>query len=87
MKTAIIAATLLITSGSLLYSCTNSSGTTATTSDSTSTANNYGGYASEEEWGKHIVTISGCNDCHSPKTMTAQGPVVDTTRASYVKRF
>ena len=81
MKTAIIASALLITAASFLYSCTSSSGNTTAAPDSTSTANNYGGFASQEEWGKHIVTISGCNDCHSPKTMTAQGPVVDATKA------
>jgi hypothetical protein len=30
------------------------------------------------ERGKYLVTIGGCNDCHTPKTMTAQGPVDDT---------
>ncbi|MBC8047643.1 MAG: hypothetical protein H7Y00_12660 [Fimbriimonadaceae bacterium] len=30
--------------------------------------------------GKYIVSISGCNDCHTPKNMTAQGPVPDMTR-------
>jgi mono/diheme cytochrome c family protein len=30
--------------------------------------------------GKYLVTIGGCYDCHSPKIMTAQGPVLDTTR-------
>lgn len=35
------------------------------------------GYASKAEWGKHIVSITGCNDCHSPKMMTDKGPVVD----------
>ena len=30
--------------------------------------------------GKFIVDIGGCNDCHSPKTMTPQGPVVDASR-------
>jgi hypothetical protein len=30
--------------------------------------------------GKYLVTISGCNDCHSPKMMTSHGPVPDTTR-------
>ena len=32
------------------------------------------------ERGKLLVTIGGCNDCHSPKIMTAKGPDVDTTR-------
>ncbi|MFI5171202.1 MAG: c-type cytochrome [Chitinophagales bacterium] len=30
--------------------------------------------------GKYIVTASGCNDCHSPKTMTEQGPVPDMSK-------
>lgn len=41
---------------------------------------NYGGYKSQVEWGKHLVTIAGCNDCHTPKILTPQGPVDDTTR-------
>ena len=27
--------------------------------------------------GGYLVSIMGCDDCHSPKNMTAQGPVVD----------
>ncbi len=30
--------------------------------------------------GKYLVTIGGCNDCHSPKKMTPNGPVVDEAR-------
>lgn len=26
--------------------------------------------------GEYLVTISGCNDCHSPKQITEQGPMV-----------
>src|SRR6476646_6135159 len=40
----------------------------------------YGGYESAEQWGQHIITVSGCHDCHSPKKMTATGPVIDSTR-------
>ena len=32
------------------------------------------------ERGKYLVNLGGCNDCHSPKVMTASGPVPDTTR-------
>lgn len=35
------------------------------------------GYDSEVAWGEHIVTISGCTDCHSPKVMTDHGPEPD----------
>ena len=34
--------------------------------DSNPTAD-YNGYASAEQWGEHLVTICGCNDCHTPK--------------------
>jgi hypothetical protein len=30
--------------------------------------------------GKYLVTIGSCNDCHSPKLMTPQGPMVDESR-------
>lgn len=30
--------------------------------------------------GKYIVTTGGCGDCHTPKVMTANGPMEDTTR-------
>lgn len=34
----------------------------------------YGGFESQVAWGKHIVTIGGCNDCHTPKKMGPAGP-------------
>lgn len=40
---------------------------------------NYGGYKSQEQWGEHLVTIAGCNDCHTPKKMTAMGPEIDSS--------
>ena len=30
--------------------------------------------------GKYLMTFGSCHDCHSPKTMTDQGPVPDTAR-------
>jgi mono/diheme cytochrome c family protein len=32
------------------------------------------------ERGRYLVNIGGCNDCHTPKIMTANGPIVDETR-------
>src|SRR5258708_12841273 len=32
-----------------------------------------------EERGKYLVDIGSCTDCHSPKIMTKDGPVPDTT--------
>lgn len=40
---------------------------------------NFGGYENQVDWGKHLVTIGGCNDCHTPKKMTPMGPVDDST--------
>ncbi len=30
--------------------------------------------------GRYLVTIMGCNDCHSPKIMGPHGPMIDTAR-------
>lgn len=32
------------------------------------------------ERGRYLVNVIGCSDCHTPKLMTATGPVPDTTR-------
>ena len=39
----------------------------------------YGGYASAELFGEHLVTVCACNDCHTPKKMTANGPEPDSS--------
>lgn len=39
----------------------------------------FGGYASQVDWGKHLVTVGACGDCHTPKKMTNMGPVEDST--------
>ena len=51
------------------------------TTASTETAEkpNFGGYESQVKWGEHLVTIGGCNDCHTPKKMTPMGPADDST--------
>jgi len=36
--------------------------------------------AGMEFHGKYLVNAIGCNDCHSPKMMTPQGPIPDTTK-------
>src|ERR1043165_5219312 len=40
----------------------------------------YGGYASQVKYGEHLVTICGCNDCHTPKKMGPHGMVLDSSR-------
>ena len=39
----------------------------------------FAGFESQVKWGEHLVTIGGCNDCHTPKKMTPMGPVDDTS--------
>jgi hypothetical protein len=53
----------------------------ASPNDTTATVSNNsnGGYESQVKWGEHLVTIGGCNDCHTPKKMTPMGPVDDTS--------
>jgi mono/diheme cytochrome c family protein len=36
--------------------------------------------AAQVERGKYLVTLAGCNDCHTPKKMTDKGPVFDESR-------
>src|SRR6478752_4420884 len=52
---------------------------TETAGTATTTAENYGGYDSPVKWGEHLVTVGGCNDCHSPKKMTPMGPDIDSS--------
>ena len=49
------------------------------TSSSEAEKPNFGGYETQIKWGEHLVTIGGCNDCHTPKKMTPMGPVDDST--------
>ena len=39
----------------------------------------FGGFDSQVKWGAHLVTIGGCNDCHTPKKMGPNGPENDTS--------
>ncbi len=63
----------------IFYRCTTDTATNTTATDSSSAKTMYGGYASQVQWGGHLVLISGCNDCHTPKKMTNKGPVDDTS--------
>lgn len=56
-----------------LVQCSNAS------NDQTAAVNNFNGFASQVQWGEHIVTIAGCHDCHTPKKMTAMGPDIDSS--------
>jgi len=38
-----------------------------------------GGFESQVKYGAHLVTIGGCNDCHTPKKMTEHGMEFDSS--------
>ena len=73
LKTALV----LIAIGGIIIGC-NSPDNASTTTDTPDTKI----IAAHDpvSRGKYLTTIGGCNDCHSPKIMTAQGPTVDTTK-------
>jgi mono/diheme cytochrome c family protein len=90
MKKLSVIILLTMASAIFLFSkCNTSSGKKDTTSmDSTSAdatpaaaVDSYGGFSTPEEWGHHIVTVADCGNCHTPKKMTAMGPVEDEALA------
>lgn len=82
MKPVLILTGIILLSFILSFSACKQ-GQSESTSESKDTsvveasAPTYGGFESEVAWGKHIVTIAGCNDCHTPKKMGPNGPEDD----------
>jgi hypothetical protein len=68
-----------VMSSVLFIGCNQKQSSTDKAEAKTTMASNimYGGFKSEVLWGKHLVIVGGCNDCHTPKKMTAMGPVPD----------
>ncbi|CAN5825064.1 hypothetical protein BH10BAC2_BH10BAC2_38320 [soil metagenome] len=50
---------------------------TPDTAKETSPTVMFGGFENQAKWGEHIVAITGCNDCHTPKKMGPNGPEDD----------
>jgi len=59
--------------------CSENKPAEPTTTSTATEKPSFGGYENPVKWGEHLVAISGCNDCHTPKKMTPMGPVDDTT--------
>jgi len=76
-----IAGFILFSGMTALIACTGKTtaeNTTTSSADSVSSAKmQYGGFESQVQWGEHLVTIGGCNDCHTPKKMGPNGPEND----------
>ena len=45
----------------------------------TSAKENYGGFENQVKWGEHLVIVSACHDCHTPKKMGPMGPEIDSS--------
>jgi hypothetical protein len=58
---SIIIATLFVF---LFIKCKNSK---SETTEVPVTKANFAGFESQVKWGEHLVTVSACHDCHSPK--------------------
>ena len=69
---------LLLVCAFYVWACTNPNDTT----NKTETAKSIVAEVAKDTvlHGKYLVEIMGCGDCHSPKMMTAQGPVPDPKR-------
>ena len=77
MKTTILK--ILIPAGIFLSQCTPSGNENTASKPDSTTAPDYHGYASREQWGEHLVAVSACNDCHTPKKMTERGMELDSS--------
>jgi hypothetical protein len=86
MKQTIVAlGAILMVGVSAIVACNGASNTSDRSEGMTPTSNQPVQTASlsgadQIARGHYLVSIMGCNDCHSPKVMTPQGPVADTTR-------
>ena len=70
-------ATFILLALVLLFACTNNneSDKTAKQPDESSIK-----ILDSVSRGRYLVTIMGCNDCHTPKIMTPKGPALDEKR-------
>jgi len=77
MKKWIVFLSIISVTAIIFYACTD----TKTEPVATAAKEGFGGFESQVKWGEHLVTISACHDCHTPKKMTAMGPVEDMSLA------
>ncbi len=75
MKKSLAVLSLISLSVFIFYACTNSNTVPATTT----AKENFGGFDSQVKWGEHLVIVSACHDCHTPKKMTPMGPDIDSS--------
>lgn len=76
MKNKLIVICFLLASCIFIFSQCSENNSTKKETDQ---KQKFGGFESQVKWGEHLVLLGGCNDCHTPKKMTPQGPVPDNT--------
>jgi hypothetical protein len=76
-----LTACLLMTAGILAYAC-NSNDPAKTTEDSNKDIKNQRQLEGKEQLarGEQLLTIGGCNDCHTPKVFGPQGMGFDSSK-------
>lgn len=79
MKTRIIITFFIMALIPLLWMSCNQNKSPESKNASVNLNQKNGDFKNQVEYGRHLVTIIGCNDCHTPKKMTAMGPVPDTS--------
>lgn len=78
-KELIIAALICLASSLAVVQCTGYSEESYPDAHKVSKPT-YGGFDSQEQWGEHLITVSACHDCHSPKKVGARGLELDSSR-------
>lgn len=79
MKNQILV-TLFFAFGILVFACQPQQKETEEMDDQQTDATTKMTHEDSVKRGEYLVTIMGCEDCHSPKLMTDQGPVPDPDR-------
>jgi predicted small secreted protein len=77
MKNILLPSYLLMVATSVFLTACNQNTTTGQSTQQELQKSDYGGFESQIKYGEHLVTICGCNDCHTPKKMGANGPEPD----------
>lgn len=80
-KRLTIIATSVAASMAILIACNQQPAAAGNSVDTSKTATAampaFNGFESQEKWGEHLVIVTGCNDCHTPKKMGPNGPEPD----------
>jgi hypothetical protein len=77
MKRISTTAIMLIAVALISTQCTDEKKEDTSTSEVKPAVAQFGGFDSQVKWGERLVTICGCNDCHTPKKMGPNGPEND----------